>query len=218
MSTKKKTKNKMKPSERLAKLSDTSQEVLTFSENETASVASPAESTSELPSSNEAGDFAKAISESQAAIAQADAPKNKGGRPKGSKNKPKDLSGLSGPAAPSAAPVSIIPSAFLEPAISFPFEVAALRTGFQGFKLEQEYAKELAPQVDAVLKQYLPQLESKHAALLGLATNLSLVVAMKYMAYTQWRAVKNPNVPEPAPLAQPENIRTDTAGFPLATV
>lgn len=65
--------------------------------------------------------------------------------------------------------------------------MAAKRTGFDGFALSDEEADGIAPLVDAVLRQYLPN-NSPHAAAYTLAGVLLVTTGVRYMAYLDWRA------------------------------
>ncbi len=190
MSTKKKSTAKLRPSQRLKNVSD---ELPKNSEVEALKQESP--SPDEFFNPSTAADFSKVIQESTAAIAEADAPKNKGGRPKGSKNKPKDGSTPGTPPPVGAMPVNtpVIPVGILAPVIQMPYTAAALKTGWDGWKLEDEYAQELAPQVDMVLKAYLPQLSEKGAALVGCLFSITTITAIKYMGYLEWKAGKTLN-------------------------
>lgn len=75
---------------------------------------------------------------------------------------------------------------------------------------------EIAPQLDLVLRTYLPAMESKHQALFGLVSTVGIVVAGKAMMYAEWKkeqAAKrgsSPTLSDP-----PREAKSQTAPFPL---
>lgn len=73
-------------------------------------------------------------------------------------------------------------------AIQLPYELAARKTGFDGFRLDDKTALSLAPQIDKCLKQYCPQLKSEHAPLIMVCTTLVITTSMKLAAHARWKA------------------------------
>lgn len=89
------------------------------------------------------------------------------------------------------APASVespIPKEALGPILQAPFKALALKTGFQPFELSQPEVDALVPMTDQVLKQYLSVTSmGPHAALITLATTLTVLSGVRYMSYLQWR-------------------------------
>lgn len=150
------------------------------SENKT-SADIPAESGE---SSLEAG-----IAESKEAIATAAPIKKRGKKPY-----PRDENGniirpakAENPApksaSESAAVVSTPPPVYLEAALNFPFKGLALKTGYPGWELSEKEQKDNAILLDAVLRRYLPQLQSEHPELFALSIGLGMACAARYMGY-----------------------------------
>lgn len=92
------------------------------------------------------------------------------------------------PSAPSATASFEIPREALKPLVQFPYAIAAKKTGFEGFLLEEETANALVPMVDSVIRQYLPTTIGPHATLITLCGTLLVVTGSKYMMYLDWRA------------------------------
>lgn len=93
----------------------------------------------------------------------------------------------------SAAAVSQQLTPALKIMVSFPFDYAVKKTGFQGCALSLEEKDALAVQLDAVLTQYLPQIPSKHTPLVVFSTSLLLIAFGKFLewqAYTETKAVQ----------------------------
>ena len=88
---------------------------------------------------------------------------------------------------PLSAKIEPIPTAILAPMLKFPFKIAALKTGYEGFSLEDGEADSLAPQLDQVLRTYMPQANSGEMALVVFAASLATVGGMKYMLYLDWK-------------------------------
>ena len=53
-------------------------------------------------------------------------------------------------------------------------------TGFDGYKLDEETAKELSPLLKTVLEIYLPNVPSKHAPAIILAGTLGTIIFKQY--------------------------------------
>lgn len=130
-----------------------------------------------------------------------------GGRRPGAGRKPARVQGLdaapSGPASDAsdssgtaaAAPAEgaalgapPIPPALLGPIVEMPFNAAAARTGFEGFKLTAPERDGLVPLVDTVLRQYAPMMAGPHAAAISLGVGLGSLAFTKYLAFSAWRA------------------------------
>lgn len=101
-------------------------------------------------------------------------------------------------AGPPAEPVEI-PAAVLKPALQMPFQIAARKTGFDGFKLSDDEAEELAPMVGTALQKYFPSVGGEHAAAMTLAGSIALLAVVKYLAYLDFKAegVKPPTKENP---------------------
>lgn len=88
---------------------------------------------------------------------------------------------------PIGAKVEPIPKELLSPMLKFPFKIAALRTGYEGFTLDDDEAEGLVPQLDQVLRTYMPQASSGEMALVIFGASLATVSGMKYMLYLDWK-------------------------------
>jgi len=115
----------------------------------------------------------------------------------------------------------VIPPSILAPVLQMPYTAMALKTGWEGWKLEDAYALELAPQVDTVLKAYLPQLSERGAAVVGVLFSVATITAIKYMGYLEWQVKNRPETGQ-APMPKIEKAREsvkqeyDTSGeFPV---
>lgn len=75
-------------------------------------------------------------------------------------------------------------------ALEFPYLIAAKRTGFDGFKLSDEEKQAIVPQLDACVKQYMPQSASPMTALIVTAATITVLSAMKYYMYLDFIAEK----------------------------
>lgn len=95
------------------------------------------------------------------------------------------LQSLPGQAA--ASPVIEIPTQLLEPLVSFPFNIAKGKTGFDGWALSKDEAEVLAKQTDVVIRQYMPAMNSPHAAAYTLAGTMICFAGIRYMMYLDWK-------------------------------
>jgi len=86
-----------------------------------------------------------------------------------------------------AQPVIEIPTQLLEPLVSFPFNIAKGKTGFEGWALSKEEAEVLAKQTDIVIRQYMPAMNSPHAAAYTLAGTMICFAGIRYMMYLDWK-------------------------------
>lgn len=108
-------------------------------------------------------------------------------------------------AVPAPQPSFEIPKEVLEPAIQFPFALAAKRTGFDGFALGKEEVDAIVPLADQCAKQYLPTTMGPHSALIMLCGTVIAITGMKYMMFLDWRAGKTgtPSEIKHVPAEQP---------------
>jgi hypothetical protein len=81
-----------------------------------------------------------------------------------------------------------IPKEALAPLLQFPYAIAAKRTGFAGFELSKEETDALVPMLDAVLKQYLPQVSGPHAALMMFGGSIAVITGIRYSMYLDFKA------------------------------
>lgn len=199
------------------KLSDSSPAPLKNLATDPVNPSSPPVSTSEPLSADNS--FAAEVARSQAKLAEADAPKGKRGVKPGTTRGPYSKEGK--PASPGGSPAQepAIPPAVLAPVIKIPYALAARATGFAGFQLEDEIAMEIAPQLDMVLRTYLPAMESKHQALFGLCSTLGIVTVGKYMLYTAWKDEQeakrqvSPTLSDKPPTSDVVNTQQNTGSF-----
>lgn len=146
-------------------------------------------------------DLEQIIKESKENLAAAEAEpvKRKRGRPRKSESVPQNTAPQTTPEP--AAPSAMVP--ILKYVVRAPFQVAAARTGFEKFDLEDSESTELATLADAVLSQYLPQLSGDKAAIITFVAALGAVGFSKYMLY-QEHVSKEPKKEETN--AQSENV------------
>lgn len=88
---------------------------------------------------------------------------------------------------PDAMPGLEIPTAMLKPVLKFPFDMLRARTGFEGYNLPDEVAEEMAPLLDQVLKQYFPQIESRHTPAVMLCGTLAMFLFQQSMEFQKWK-------------------------------
>lgn len=136
--------------------------------------------------SSPSSDFRAEIEKSRALIADADqAPaelttKNKGGRPSNAEKAQREAAEK---AARLAELQRLVPTGSLKAAVAMPFDLAALATGFTGFRLEPEEADAIVPSLHEVLVAYAPQVKGENLALVTLAGALFSIGIGKYLAY-----------------------------------
>jgi hypothetical protein len=111
--------------------------------------------------------------------------KNKGGRPKGSKSKPKE------PVPEPMAGKMVIRSGYM----MISGGIAEWRQ-FPGYLLQGQELEEITEMTDAVLKEYFPQLQSKHASLTFLALVLAGHFGKAYLDERAFRAAQSGGNPE----------------------
>jgi hypothetical protein len=115
--------------------------------------------------------------------------KSRGGRPKGSKTKNRTAqAGAAATETPQAAPaeqVSLAP--MLGMVAGLPYQIAATRTGFEGFKLNAEEALAIGGSLDAVVQKYFPQLSEKAGVGVMAGFTIVSVTLAKVMAYETWK-------------------------------
>lgn len=80
-----------------------------------------------------------------------------------------------------------IPVEVLGPVVSMPFAIAASSTKFDGFSLSKEEAEILAKQADAVIRQYMPAMNSPHAAAIIFSVTLLTFAGVRYKMYIDWK-------------------------------
>lgn len=136
------------------------------------------------------------IRESQSAIGQGMAKRGRGrprkdataGASNGSPGTGNAVNSLTPQGQPqTASPIIEIPTQLLEPLVSFPFNMAKGRTGFDGWSLSKEEAEVLAKQTDLVIRQYMPVMNSPHAAAYTLAGTMLCFAGVRYMMYLDWK-------------------------------
>lgn len=71
--------------------------------------------------------------------------------------------------------------------LNMPFDGLAKVTEFDGFKLPADKLDSCAPLMDKVMKQYLPQMEGPHAALMALSIGLGTHLAVSSFAFWQFK-------------------------------
>lgn len=84
-----------------------------------------------------------------------------------------------------------LPPAVLALALQCPFLIAEKRTGFEGFRLNKDELDALVPQLDQVCRQYMPMLNTPHAALAVFGMSMATVAVTKYMLYLDFQAQLN---------------------------
>lgn len=134
------------------------------------------------------------IQESQARLAE---PKRKRGRPRKSPG-PDASTPLSSSTETPPEPVQI-PTEVLAVGLKYPFSLVARLRKCPAWELPDAQATEMAPLLDQVLKQYCPQLESRHAALISLALALAAHSVTAFMAEKAPEEIPAPNT-EPTPI------------------
>lgn len=148
--------------------------------------SSPLETTAEPVAT-----LSEVVAQSQEQMQEAPAPvKSRGGRPKGSKTKnrtaaPGASTSTENVQAPPAEQVSLAP--MLGMVAGLPYQIAATRTGFEGFKLNAEEALAIGGSLDAVVQKYFPQLSEKAGVGVMAAFTIVSVTLAKVMAYEAWK-------------------------------
>jgi len=160
--------------------------------------------TEESAGNPDAPSFAESVKESQEAINSAEPIKKRGRKPK-----PRDANGNiiheekaavskdSKKAAGQAIVQTPPPPDFLKPVVNFPFQLAAMKTGWAGWNLTEEEKLSNAQFLDACMRRYLPQLQTEHAEIVGLSIGLGMAAVSRYLAYAamvaEARASAEPN-------------------------
>lgn len=75
----------------------------------------------------------------------------------------------------------------LKPAVQMPFEIAAIRTGYEGWRLDEAETNLLAMQVDAIAKEYMPQLSGRWASLVALSLSVAMISGTRFLSYSAWK-------------------------------
>lgn len=127
--------------------------------------------------------FEDAVKESHEAIQSAEPIKRGRGRPnKGSTTATASKNPAQAkPQIKNEAP----PVEYLMPVVNFPFQTLALKSGWDGWNLNPEEQRANAILLDLCLKRYLPQLQSEHAELVGLAVGLGMAGFSRYLAFKE---------------------------------
>jgi hypothetical protein len=98
-----------------------------------------------------------------------------------------------------------IPDAALVQVLKAPFDILRASTGFDGYKLDDETAKDLTPLLKTVLEIYLPNVPSKHMPAIILAGTLGTILYRQYgehqtfLRATHVKATVEPKRPDPEP-------------------
>lgn len=153
--------------------------------------------------------LAEAVQESKDAISSAE-PVKRRGRPKKDANAPAKEKSKKEAEAKASAPVApSIPPTFLKPVVNFPFQAAALKSGWPGWNLSDKEQEDNAVLLDLVIKRYAPQFQTEHPELFALAIGLGMAGVARFFAFRelliraqaeQARNIEaNGGVPEPKP-------------------
>lgn len=162
------------------------------------------------PPIQDAPSLKEAIEESKESIASAEPIKRGRGRPKkdaadtSKKSPKKEAHGDTSPGTV-APPVDV---SYLEPVVNLPFQAMAYKTGWPGWELNQDEKKQNAIFLDAVMRRYLPQLQTQHAELVGLAFGLGFAFIPRYMQFKQLLAMQEAQK-DLNKENQPENKKSD---------
>lgn len=136
----------------------------------------------------EKSDFRVEIEKSRAIIQQADqpaaVPTNKGGRPSNAEKAAREAAEK---AAQAEKLAQLVPPAGLKQMVALPFNLAAIKTGFEGFLLTDEEAEAIVPSLHTVLATYAPQVNGESMAIMALAGALFSIGIGKYVAFLQFR-------------------------------
>lgn len=165
-----------------------------------------ATATEETQSPAEQPSLAEAVQESKDAISSAD-PVKRRGRPKKDANAPAKEKPKKEAAAVAQVPAPPPPT-YLKPVINFPFQAMAVRTGWPGWNLSDKEQEDNAVLLDMVMRRYLPQLQSEHAELVGLALGLGMAAVSRYLAFQALLQAAQANA---APTDQGDVVRSQPA-------
>jgi hypothetical protein len=107
-----------------------------------------------------------------------------------------------------------IPDVAIAAVLKAPFDILRVKTGFDGYRLDDETAKGLTPLLKSILEIYLPNVPSKHMPAIVLAGTLGSILYKQYgehqnfMRTTYVKAtVSNAKVPDPAPAVFHPEVR-----------
>ena len=128
-----------------------------------------------------------AVQESQEAIATAE-PVKKRGRKKAPRDENGNIIRAEKPVESKSATKGevtppALPPSYLKPVLNFPFKAAALKTQFPQWELSEKEQEENAILLDAVIRRYLPQMQSEHPELLALSIGIGMACVSRYLAY-----------------------------------
>jgi hypothetical protein len=130
--------------------------------------------------------FREEIDKSRAMIENADkAPetplsKNKGGRPSKDEVRAREEALK---AARIADLERVAPPASLKAMVALPFDLLALKTGFQGWRLTPGEAEAIVPSLHSVMVTYAPAFQNENVALLALAGAIASVGLGKFLSF-----------------------------------
>ncbi len=160
--------------------------------------------------------FRAEIDKAAVRIGNADKPKRGPGRPPKAEA---DAKKAAEDAARQAALEEAVPEEALGVILQFPFELAAVGTGFEGFKLSEDETKGLVPSFHVVLKKYAPAVDPETVAVGMFGLGLCSLGLSKYRSYIDWmnrpreEKGKSPSIPASTSRADsPINI----PGTPIA--
>lgn len=105
-----------------------------------------------------------------------------------------------------------VPNAALRPLLKTPFRLAKLKTGFQGWELDDEDADEIVPALRAVIDQYSGNIDSPHAAAYALAGSILILAGTKYIAFMEWKKDQAPQEIVHTQQTAPQGFETIAAG------
>ena len=97
-----------------------------------------------------------------------------------------------------------IPAAALIPVVQFPFTMLRSYTGFSGFNLPDDQAREMTPLLNAVINQYLPRVDPKHVPAMLLAGTYCTILLKQTVEFQEWK--RNGGERATATAATPGNL------------
>lgn len=172
-------------------------------------------------------DLSEVIKESQAVMNESPAVpvKNKGGRPKGSKTRNRtSQDDAPATAAPPVAPPAPSLAPLLGMVAAAPYAIAAARTRFEGFRLNEEEQTGIGQSLDAVVLKYFPNLSDKAGVGVMCCFTIVSVTLVKMQMYEAWkieimRAVREKQAETQTDLKPAESVNpvTDMSNNPFVT-
>lgn len=152
----------------------------------------PQESTAELNSSDELRDISQVIEESKDTLSQASTAKVKKprGRPRKTNNTSVDNTTarpIEGEVMPNQTDLTPI----LKEVVAMPYQIAAKRTGFDGFKLDEPEKMLIGSSLNTAINQFAPSVASSpYMTLITCCGLIAFTTATKYMMYMDWLEMK----------------------------